>query len=795
MNLEFWTLDFAPHFIHDEVELREYDRQALLAEYLAFLGDLLQHARTERRKISFSIFTNQKGKVVCGYGVPKELRFHRLQEGLRYMSLTKNDAAAKEWENWRKHIDENEGFKRITKRLRFVLGGSIEEAGQVGEEQVIGQALEENEFPILEFHSNLRDLLTRREVICIPTASPWALKSTDTRWLATLSQAVTATEPGEGVIISIGGHEVTNFEVDYVHKCIQMYLRTYRGLAEQSSELNDLAIHRAILGQADIFRAEIQVTHGMIRPILQDTDAEVFQTFEPEHYAKVGIDLADSDDETVKIISTIPRLYDKFEALCLILPPFTFRDALPGLMNKVPMPFVVSDTGTSSSDQNRSGWIRLGQAGRGVELTLSPQELTRHMFISGGSGSGKSTSARDILLQLPADVKCLIIDPVKESGSYHNFRKEWSQRTQMGNMKSDPLRVFELGRHRPPRINPFQVPPGSTVFSHSSLIARILSLLSPTTAKGYEYWLAMIRTTYIQKVAEIRNLKKLGGFSKGLLLYENSKTAYSRLLGADNWCEAWPTLDDLKVKGLPWLIRMLHESGGKSEHSIEVREHYTRWWQTITATHPLIMSMMSGDISVEPWWCQFFQSDTLITLGAVTDHQENSTLVALLLMLLNEYRIGSAVESGSFAGTSRPLTHITLIEEAHRVMPKSARGYGKDVMSSPEEEVGRHLAQMLAEVREYGEGIILAEQSPDKLLPDAIINTGTKIVKRTTYGLDIQCLADSLGLSIRERAHLSRLLPEEAIVVVPTGSQPMYVTRDLKGHQNTIQNEQDRLSE
>jgi DNA helicase HerA-like ATPase len=37
---------------------------------------------------------------------------------------------------------------------------------------------------------------------------------------------------------------------------------------------------------------------------------------------------------------------------------------------------------------------------------------------------------------------------------------------------------------------------------------------------------------------------------------------------------------------------------------------------------------------------------------------------------------------------------------------------------------------LLAEVRKYGEGLIIADQIPNKLIPDVIKNTNTKIVHR-----------------------------------------------------------------
>ena len=80
---------------------------------------------------------------------------------------------------------------------------------------------------------------------------------------------------------------------------------------------------------------------------------------------------------------------------------------------------------------------------------------------------------------------------------------------------------------------------------------------------------------------------------------------------------------------------------------------------------------------------------------------------------------------------------MTAIEEAHHLLTNMATNVGDPEAANPRREVVEQLANMLSEVRAYGEGIVIAEQIPTKLIPNAIKNTSTKIMPRRT--MKIQC--------------------------------------------------------
>ena len=73
-------------------------------------------------------------------------------------------------------------------------------------------------------------------------------------------------------------------------------------------------------------------------------------------------------------------------------------------------------------------------------------------------------------------------------------------------------------------------------------------------------------------------------------------------------------------------------------------------------------------------------------------------------------------------------------------------------------------AGLLAEIRAYGEGLIIAEQIPAKLVPDVIKNTAVKIVHRLPAADDRQAVGATMNLTDDQSAYLVTLAPGEAAV-------------------------------
>ena len=73
-------------------------------------------------------------------------------------------------------------------------------------------------------------------------------------------------------------------------------------------------------------------------------------------------------------------------------------------------------------------------------------------------------------------------------------------------------------------------------------------------------------------------------------------------------------------------------------------------------------------------------------------------------------------------------------------------------------------AGLLAEIRAYGEGLIIAEQIPDRLVQDVIKNTAVKITHRLPAADDRDAVGATMNMTGAQNRFLVTLPPGEAAV-------------------------------
>ena len=149
---------------------------------------------------------------------------------------------------------------------------------------------------------------------------------------------------------------------------------------------------------------------------------------------------------------------------------------------------------------------------------------------------------------------------------------------------------------------------------------------------------------------------------------------------------------------------------------------------------------------------QLLDRHVVIEMEEIKDEKDKALLMGLIINRLAEcmkqrHRIQPAFQ------------HLTLIEEAHRLLSRPEPGDAESKKMGVE-----MFANLLAEVRKYGEGLIIADQIPNKLIADVIKNTNTKIVHRLFAADDRKIIGDAIGLSEEQQAFLPLLKPGETIV-------------------------------
>ena len=156
-------------------------------------------------------------------------------------------------------------------------------------------------------------------------------------------------------------------------------------------------------------------------------------------------------------------------------------------------------------------------------------------------------------------------------------------------------------------------------------------------------------------------------------------------------------------------------------------------------------------------WSDLFERPVIINLSYVGDDLDKSFFMSLILQFLYEYRIAKS-EIGDVNFNDNNCKHLTVIEEAHRVMSKC------DSQDSPLYKTAMMFSNMLSEIRAYGEGMFLVDQVPTRLIPDAIKNTNTKITHRLVSEDDCKAIAESMSVSKEQKLIIPKLRVGQCIV-------------------------------
>ena len=135
--------------------------------------------------------------------------------------------------------------------------------------------------------------------------------------------------------------------------------------------------------------------------------------------------------------------------------------------------------------------------------------------------------------------------------------------------------------------------------------------------------------------------------------------------------------------------------------------------------------------------------------------------MSVLLQFLYEYRQAQS-DIGEFPSQDNEFKHLTVIEEAHRILRHGQNGTLEQ--ANPQGKVAEMFSNMLSEIRAYGEGLLLVDQVPARLIPDAIKNTNLKIVHRLVANDDRQAMGGCMTLTSAQTELINRLRPGQAIV-------------------------------
>ncbi len=125
-----------------------------------------------------------------------------------------------------------------------------------------------------------------------------------------------------------------------------------------------------------------------------------------------------------------------------------------------------------------------------------------------------------------------------------------------------------------------------------------------------------------------------------------------------------------------------------------------------------------------------------------------------------------------------PLNHVTVLEEAHNILKRT----NKDQSQESANIVGKSvemISNSIKEMRTYGEGFIIIDQSPMAIDATAIENTSTKIIFNTPTKDACEEMGNALSLTEEQIRELSRLSTGVAAVFQKGWLMPVLMKVDL----------------
>lgn len=327
--------------------------------------------------------------------------------------------------------------------------------------------------------------------------------------------------------------------------------------------------------------------------------------------------------------------------------------------------------------------------GTDIPAVLDVDDLTGHGFVTGITGSGKSTTTRTLLTQLwnRYRIPFLVIDPAK--ADYADMA---------GHLDGGLTLVSGADL----RMNALAAWPGRPADAHIRAVSTALR-----GSFGMPMPVPYVAAILLEELASAAR--------QGVEV-----TLHDALARLDS------LIDELAYRG-------------------EVRDN-------IRASLGLRLRLLLQPSRAErvagsgpPLWLA--DGPTVVHLGELTDEDERAFVASLLVL----YVADAARARGDGGG----VRHVTVIEEAHRLMPEP-RDVSPEV-GDPGAVSAVMMTHLLAEVRAYGETVVVVDQSPAAVARAVLRSTNVKIVHRVVDSIDQQALGGAMGLADEESPMLGSL--------------------------------------
>lgn len=372
----------------------------------------------------------------------------------------------------------------------------------------------------------------------------------------------------------------------------------------------------------------------------------------------------------------------------------------------------VNETGKASKTYSQNlinaGDIEVGKLKSSTDNSIgfNLKDLAKHMLVVGTPGSGKTTFSVGLLDRLWKDhhIPFLVIEPAK-----NEYRAL---------IQSIPeLQVFTPGKNfiSPFVFNPF-VPPKNV---------------------RLETYKSTLKTAFAAGVSMSTPLDKI--------FEDTINNCYSDF----RWLDFYTTDSKGIVFNITDFIKCFQETFDEIGYTGEAKNIGRAGIVRLKSLVNLFDNYFS--IPIE----DILQKPTIIELAAIENSEQKALIIALLLLSILSYVNANYIGEGG-------LRNFILMEEAHVLLDADTNvGEGS---ANPSAIAQGLVKRMLAEIRSYGVGIAIADQSPRKVGVDIVALTDIKVAFRLVEGQDKEILANSTSMTETQMSRLAKLKPGEAFL-------------------------------
>ncbi len=349
---------------------------------------------------------------------------------------------------------------------------------------------------------------------------------------------------------------------------------------------------------------------------------------------------------------------------------------------------------------------KLRSSSKGDTIGFNLKDLAKHMLVVGTPGSGKTTFSVGMLDRLWKEhhIPFLVIEPAK-----NEYRAL---------VQSIPdLQVFTPGKNfiSPFVYNPF-VPPKNVK------LETYKSTLKTAFAAGVSM------TTPLDKIFE-----------------EAINNCYSDF----RWLDTYTTDNKGKIFNITDFIKCFQQTFDEIGYTGDAKNIGRAGVVRLNSLVNLFDNYYS--IPIE----DLLSKPTIIELAAIENAEQKALIISLLLLSVLSYVNANYVGEGG-------LKNVILLEEAHVLLDSNMNsGQGE---ANPSSIAQGLIKRMLAEIRSYGVGLVIADQSPRKVGTDVVALTDIKVIFRLVEAADKQIIADSSNMSDAMIQRMSKLKPGEAFL-------------------------------